>query len=69
MASGVAYAGATFTLVMTLGCAAGAVWSVVSGLPAVLPVSLGAISVISGYAAVASDWPRVWKPLLTGDKR
>lgn len=53
---------------MTLGCGAGAVWCAVQGLPLQAPVALGAISLISGFVVVANDWPKIWKPLFTGDK-
>lgn len=68
MATGAAYAGATFSLLVTLGCTAGAVWSVVEGLPVLMPVALGAIALISGGVVVGNDWPRIWKPLFSGDK-
>lgn len=68
MATGATYAGATFTMLLTLGCVIGAVWSVVAGLPVIMPVCLGAISLISSYVVVINDWPRIWKPLLTGGK-
>lgn len=66
MATGAAYAGATFSLVMTLGAAAGCVASVVAGAPALMDVATGGIALIAGYMVVANDWPKVWKPLFTG---
>ena len=62
MATGAAYAGATFTLLMTLGSTAGAVYF---GLTEVWVgvLSLGAMSAIGGLVVVKNDWPRVWKPL------
>ena len=61
-----AYAGATFSLLLTLGSLVGVVCSVVAKLPVIMDVSLGGIALIAGYMVVANDWPRIWKPLLTG---
>ena len=63
-----AYMGATFSLLLTLGAAAGLVWSLVTKQPVLMDVATGGIGLISGYMVVANDWPKIWKPLLTGQK-
>ena len=68
MATGAAYAGATFTLGLTLGAVVGLAWSLVTKQPPIMDVVSGAIGLISGYVVVFNDWPRIWKPLFTGGK-
>ena len=58
--------GATFTLLLTLGSAAAAVWSVVEGMPPIVPVATGGMALISGFVVVKNDWPKVWNLLFGG---
>jgi hypothetical protein len=62
----IAYVGATFSLLMGLGSAATCAWSMVSGFPVLMDVASGGIALIMGFIFVKNDWPRIWKPLLTG---
>lgn len=68
MATPAAYVGSTFTLLLALDSAAAAVRSVTEGFPVIMPVVTGVIALISGYAVVANDWLKTWKPLFTGGK-
>lgn len=65
--SGAAIAGAVFFLVLFATSVAGVALFVANGLflPSIPCVVMAAIL---GYAIVKSDWPVVWKPLLSGDK-
>jgi hypothetical protein len=59
--------GATFFLVMFVASLVGAVLFVANGVAsAAIPCVV--MAAIIGYAIVANDLPRIWKPLLTGDK-
>jgi len=71
MVTPAAYLGATFTLLMTLGSAAGAVIVAfyVNAEPSKVlgfVITLGILSLICGSMVIRNDWPRVWKPLLAG---
>lgn len=66
MTTGAAYMGATFTLLMTLGMAAGCVASIIAKAPAIMDVSTGLFTALGVGLIVKHDWPNVWKPLFTG---
>jgi len=65
MVTAAGYAGATFSLLLTVAGLGGAVWSLVAGLPPIMPAATGGIGLIAGAMVVLNDWPRIWKPLLT----
>lgn len=59
--------GAIFSLVLCLSMTALAVYSLFwTKVPLLMPVATGGIAAIAGAMVVMNDWPKVWKPLLTG---
>lgn len=69
MATAAAYVGATLTLLVTACLSTLTVWEIVTGQPTIAPVTTGTMSLLTSIVVVGHDWPEVWKPLFTGDKR
>ena len=64
MLTKVAYVGATFTLVVFLGCLALLTWSIATHQHPILPLVAGATALLTGAMIGMHDWKEIWAPLL-----